>query len=375
MNKDNKQSKTLSRLLIIIILVLFVAAAMAFAAPTEGMEDMVTSLIRQFAAGLRLTPEQTAAIQSVMKASGEQMARDRAMFKNNEPALIEAAIRRRDMTEKHIQAVLEPGQYQKYPAVKELLSLDDSLVSLMETLAMSYPEAYRVAEIKRIENKQAELDRATYRKSAQALIATAIARRDMTDRRIEEFLIPEQQQKYQGFKQKREAERELFELKEGLILDSEQYARVEKILAEYRRDVPPDMRKKKGHIGLNLPGFGGPGGPGGGGGEMGGEMGGGGGMMPGGGGGSGMMPGGGGDMMPGGRGPGMGDRGGRGAPPGHMNDMMKKREAEKAQKIEVLLSPEQKERFLQIQQMRAKDMENRMLQMRGRMTDMEHIPQ
>ena len=118
------------------------------------------------------------------------------------------------------------------------------------------------------------------------------------------ILNPQQKQKFYVFKQKRDADIEFFELKEGLILDQEQTVKIEKILKDFREKAKKDMKKRGGRIGMGMPGRSG--------GMRGGSMG-GGGMMPGMGGGRGGMRGGG--MG----GPGMG-RGGQNP----NNQMMKK---------------------------------------------------
>lgn len=304
-------------------------------------DDVITSIIRQLAARLDLTQEQADKINSVISAAEDQVTRDREMFKGNEPALIETAKKRRDMTEMHIEAVLNPEQQKKYPEVKQIIHLDDQVISLMEILAMTYPQAYKTAAVMEMEKKQAQLDRENYKKSALALISAATARKEMADTHIQGFLNSRQQQKFYAFKQERDADIEFFELKEGLILNQEQTVKVEQILEDFRKEAKEEMKKRGGRIGMGMPGRGG--------GMRGGGMG-GGGMMPGMGGGRGGMRGGG--MG----GPGMGRGGG-------MMEKLKEREEKKANAIIKILTPEQIERYNQILEKRKQEIETRMKQM------------
>jgi len=288
-------------------------------------DDVITSLIRQLAARLDLTREQADKIKSIISAAEEQMTRDRQMFKGNDPALIETAKKRRDMTDMHIEAVLNPGQQKKYPEVKPIIHLDDQVISLMEILVMTYPQAYKTAEVMEVEKKQAQLDRETYEKSALALISAATARKEMADTHIQGFLNSQQQQKFYAFKQKRDTDIEFFELKEGLILDREQTVKVKQILEDFRGKAKEEMKKRGGRIGMGMPGRGG-------------GMRGGGGMG----------------------GPGMG-RGGPG-PNNSMMEKMKEQEEKKTNAIIKILAPEQIERYNQILEKRKQEIKTRMNQ-------------
>lgn len=294
-------------------------------------DDVITSIIRQLAAHLDLTEEQADKIKSIISAAEDQMTRDRDMFKGNEPALIETAKKRRDMTDMHIEAVLNPEQQEKYPEFKTIIHLDDQVISLMEILTMTYPQAYKTAAVMEMEKKQAQLDRETYKKSALALISAATARREMADTQIRDCLNPQQQQKFYVFKQERDADIELFELKEGLILDQEQAVKIKQILDNFHNEAKEEMKKHGSRIGMGMPGRGG------------------------------GMRGGRGEMMGGGMGgPGRG-RGG----PGPNNDMMEKmkeQEEKKANAIIKILAPDQIERYNQILEKRKQEIETRMNQ-------------
>jgi len=304
------------------------------------VEGVIDNLIRQFAGCMQLNSQQIEKIRTIFSAAEKQLERDRAMFLKNDQVLNEAAKRRRDMIDRHIQSVLEAKQVQKYPQFKSILSLSDEVIDLMSFLKLSYSKAYRTAEIINNENRQAKLDQQTYRKSAKALIASAYARRQLLDDQIETFLNSEQFSKYQELKQERELQREFFELKQGLVLNSKQSNSLEKILAEFHTEEPQRMKKRRGGIGIGGGGFG----PGGGG------------MMPGGNGGQ-MR---GGDRMPGGEGM-MGRGGGRGNPRRDMMEKIREREAEKEKKISEILSPEQKVLYFQILKTRKEEMEKKMM--------------
>ncbi|MGE5341294.1 MAG: hypothetical protein ACM3SY_07405 [Candidatus Omnitrophota bacterium] len=313
----------------------------------QQSEDVILSLIRKLEAPLQLSAEQSARIKAIMAASEAQMVRDRRMFANNEPALIQIAQRRRDMTETHIESVLNAEQLKKYPAVKDMIHLDDDVITVMETLAMSYSQAYRMAEIMAIEKDQAKRDRETYQQSASALISAARARKEMTNVRIQEFLTPEQKQRYRIFKQNSDNDNEFFLLKEGLILDREQSVKVKRVLEGFRQ-VQSEMKGQKGQSDRDRS-MGSGGGFGGGGDMRGGMPGMGGGMH------GGMHDRGGGEMS-GGMGGGMKGRGEDGNP---MMEKMKELEAQKLKSIREILHPDQLERYNQILQSRAEDREKR----------------
>ena len=320
-----------------IFIIIFVLSSTAVLVPQA--DDVISSLIRQLTVRLDLSGEQAAKINSIISSSQAQMTRDREMFGDNEPALIEMAKKRRDMTEMHIRAVLTPGQLEKYQPVKDPLYLDDEVVSLMEKLAMTYPQAYKTAEIMELENKQALLDRETYKRSALALISAARARRELADIRIQDYLNPQQQQKFSAFKQERDTDNEFFELEEGLILDQEQATKVRQILEDFHQSTmetmgTPGDREKQGMQMFR--------------------------------GRSGMHG------RSGGMGFGMGgSRGGHGRErggPGPDNPMLQKMKEQEEQKIKAIMEillPEQSQRYEQILEKKKQDMAARMNQRMG----------
>ncbi len=352
-----------------IVLIIFVVSS-ALAPVTQQEDDVIGSLIHKLEIAVPLTADQSARIKSVLSAAEAQMARDREMFPNNEPARIEAAKKRRDMTEVHIEAVLTAEQQKKYPEVYELIHLDDSLITLMETVEMTYSQAYGAVGIALMEQKQAELDRETYKESASALISSARARKEMADIHVQDLLSPEQQEKYSVFKQERDADPELFELKEGLILDPEQTAAVKQILEAFRAQFQGE-RKKPGEWGERSEGEDERGmDDSGRGGQRGGGMGGGRGGGMGGDRGGGMSSGMGGPGRGGPGGPGGGMMPGRGGPGGEMMQKMKEQETKKENAIKKLLTPDQTERYEQILKTKTQEREKRIKQMREGMIEM-----
>jgi hypothetical protein len=322
---NNNKTSRISKLILTFVMVLIISSPMVLV--SQQSDDVILTVVQELAGQLQLTQEQTAKIRSIISTAEEQMARDREMFKNNKPALIEAAIVRRNMTEEHIKAVLNPQQKEKYPKAKKIIHFDDQVVSLMEILSITYSEAYQIAEFKRMERDQAAIDRQIYKKSAMALISAANARKNMLDVHIASILNPEQKVKFEDLMKKRDEDTELFELTEGLILTEEQTVEVRRIVEKFREEIQAHQEKME----KNMQG------------KMGGRSG---GMMGrmGGGDKGGKMPGAGGMMGP------MSSR-----DHSFMNEL-KKLENKKANAIKETLNPEQLALYKQILEKRKEQM-------------------
>lgn len=323
--------------ILMVALVLFIFSPMVLS--PQQQEDAIDSAIRELTEQLSLTEEQSARIRSVFTAAEEQMNRDRQMFKQNRPQLIENAKMRRDMVDSHIQSVLTQKQIKKYPSVKAILYLENGVVELAETLLATYNQAYLINRFKHKSNEQRAIDRENYDQSAEALISAAKANLTMFDSRVSSILTPDQNQAFFSFKQQRDADRELFQLREGLMLTEEQTAQVKHILDDFHETFE-SLRKKKGNM---------QGGMGMGGGSMKGDGDRGGGMMGG-----------------GGRGGGM-----RGGGPGGMRDgqdqkQMQKLQNKKSEAILKILTQNQLVLYQQVMEMQKRQRQDRMKEMRMR---------
>lgn len=105
---------------------------------------------------------------------------------------------------------------------------------LQARLQLAEEQAARVVKIFKMAQSQAEMDRENFKGNALALIQAAMRRRDMTDGLVEGLLTPEQKPIFIDFKENRKRSDEFFILNEGLILSEEQSHQVKQILDEYQ---------------------------------------------------------------------------------------------------------------------------------------------
>lgn len=330
MNKER-----ITRQILMVALVFFIISPMVLS--PQQQEEAIDSAIRELTEQLSLTGEQSGRIRSVFTAAEEQMNRDRQMFKMNRPQLTENAKMRRDMVDSHIQSVLTPEQIKKYPGVKDILYLDNGVVELTETLSATYNQAYLINRFKRKSNEQRANDRETYSQSAEALISAVTANRAMFDSRVSSILTPDQNQAFYTFKQQRDADMELFQLREGLMLTEEQTVQVKGILDDFREKLA-SLRKKQNNMRGSM-GMGG-GGRGGG-------------------------------MRGGGRGGGMKGGGMRGGSPGGTRDGQDQKEMQelqnkKSEAIVNILTHNQMALYQQVMEIQMRQKQDRMKQMRMR---------
>lgn len=186
-----------------------------------------------------------------------------------------------------------------------------------------------VDKIEKMAQSQVERDRESFKGNALGLIQAARRTREMTDTHIGVLLNPEQKELFEGYKNARKRNEELFILKEGLLLTPEQCIQVEQTLDELHKEFAAKRGKgKKSRIGMS------------------------GGMR---------------DGMGGRRGGGMrgGGPGGRREPT--MVDTMKSQDVKKAKKIKKLLTEEQKEMYKDIRKMQKAEMKQKMQEMREKM--------
>jgi len=223
-------------------------------------------------------------------------------------------------------------------AREEAPYFDENLTSLTERLTLTAGQVKRLTAIFALAESQAKIDRETYAVSAMALIQAAKKRREICDGHIETLINEEQLQEFREIKAERRRSEELFELKEGLLLNEVQTSQVANILAELRKkDGEFDPKKRGGPPPGGMRGGGMPGGGG----------------TPGGGMGGGMAGGSrGGDMSGGGMG-GPGISIGRSNP---MMDMWKKREAEKAKQIKKVLTEDQEKLYKELREYNQRQM-------------------
>jgi hypothetical protein len=324
MNKKNK------------VLVIWIGLMLAFclkAAATTG-QDFLLPILSRLQNQFKLNQDQILRIKQIMVLAREQMFRDRQMFKGHEVALIEAAKKRRDMTEEHIKSVFGPGDIQIQNEVKSVIHLNDQVIQLMEILVLDFKQGYQIAEINQKTEDQRKVDQKIHFKSAMTLINAAKSREDAADHQIQQILSEKQKTKYTRFKSKNPLDIEFFEFKEGLRLDEEQTLKLKQILKEHRTQLKK-LSKKRNNEKLRFSGD-----------RPGGMMGRGKGM-PGGGPPAGMTPG------------GMGGRRGNKGP-GQQVQEMGNLEEKKIKAIASLLKQEQFPLFKQILEIKQREREKKM---------------
>jgi hypothetical protein len=95
-------------------------------------------------AELRLTDEQLLQVEKVFKMARAQAKTDRESFKGNAPGLIEAARRRRDMIDHHIENLLNPEQKNVYADYKQNRRRDEEFFILTEGLLLTEEQQVKV---------------------------------------------------------------------------------------------------------------------------------------------------------------------------------------------------------------------------------------
>jgi hypothetical protein len=98
-------------------------------------------------AQLQLTDEQEAEVERIYNMANSQAELDRQNFKGNTLALIEAAKRRRDMTDSLVEALLKPEQKILFKNYREKRNRDEEFFMLKEGLSLNQEQCYQVKNI------------------------------------------------------------------------------------------------------------------------------------------------------------------------------------------------------------------------------------
>lgn len=108
-----------------------------------------------------------------------------------------------------------------------------NLKKIDNSLTLNSVQKRKITKILMVEKKQAKHDRKLYRNNPVALIEAAKRRRTTTLMGIKGTLRQEQREKFKKFRRMSRPDRELFTLKEGLILSKEQTYHIDKIIRYY----------------------------------------------------------------------------------------------------------------------------------------------
>lgn len=100
-------------------------------------------------------------------------------------------------------------------------------------LALDENQFKKINDIFSANESQKKVDLDLFKTSSMAMIRAAERRREITDSRINEILSDLQKISFEKYKKEREAVKELFRLKEGLLLTNKQRIQVELIISEH----------------------------------------------------------------------------------------------------------------------------------------------
>ncbi|HLP46535.1 MAG TPA: hypothetical protein VK469_11330, partial [Candidatus Kapabacteria bacterium] len=145
MTIDKIKSNKLTYLLVLMsIILLFSLPAVSQVAQTV---DPVTVVTRELQVQLQLTEEQGARVVKIFKMAQSQALMDRENFKGNALALIQAALRRRDMTDGLVEGSLTPEQKPAFVEYKQKRKWTEELFYLNEGLLLSEAQSVQVKQI------------------------------------------------------------------------------------------------------------------------------------------------------------------------------------------------------------------------------------
>lgn len=99
------------------------------------------------AAQLKLTGEQVTRAEKIFEVAQSQAESDRENFKGNALGLIQAARRRREMTDTHIETMLDPAQKELFEEFKRARGRDEELFMLKEGLLLTPEQVVQVEQI------------------------------------------------------------------------------------------------------------------------------------------------------------------------------------------------------------------------------------
>lgn len=107
----------------------------------------ISALKTELRAQLQLTEEQEAEVERIFKMAQSQAELDRQNFKGHSTALIEAAKRRRNMTDSLVEALLNPEQKVRFKGYKEKRNRDEEFFILKEGLSLTEEQSFQVKNI------------------------------------------------------------------------------------------------------------------------------------------------------------------------------------------------------------------------------------
>jgi hypothetical protein len=139
--KKTKSNKLTYLVVLISILVL------SWLSAVSQTGDAVTAVARELQARLQLTPEQATGVVKIFKMAQSQALMDRENFKGNALALIQAALRRRDMTDGLVEGLLTPEQKPIFADFKEKRKMSEEFFLLNEGLLLTEEQSAQVKQI------------------------------------------------------------------------------------------------------------------------------------------------------------------------------------------------------------------------------------
>lgn len=141
MKKKNTSNKI--GYLIVLMNILVLLSLPAVSQP----DDAVSVIVRDFQARLQLTAEQVTGVEKIYKMGQSQALVDRENFKGNALALIQAAMRRREMTDGFVEKLLNPEQMPLFADYKERRKMTEEFFMLNEGLQLSQEQSVQVKQI------------------------------------------------------------------------------------------------------------------------------------------------------------------------------------------------------------------------------------
>ncbi len=115
--------------------------------------------------------------------------------------------------------------------------IDHEVTRLKQELQLDSLQSGQVAQILQHSAEQAERIREVNRGNPQAMQNAMQAQQELTDRQIENILLPEQQQRFEAYRRTRISDPRAHELQTRLGLTGEQALLVEKILQQSREQM------------------------------------------------------------------------------------------------------------------------------------------
>lgn len=141
MKKKNKSNKIVYLIVLMSILVL---SSLPVISQTE---DAVSVVTKELQARLQLTAEQETGVVKIFKMAQSQALMDRENFKGNALALIQAAMRRREMTDGFVEKLLTPEQKPIFTDYKERRKMTEEFFVLNEGLQFTPEQSVQVKQI------------------------------------------------------------------------------------------------------------------------------------------------------------------------------------------------------------------------------------